>query len=486
MRTLCLMAVVTLGLAEIGCQVCGQGTHDDNGTCRPDPNSDEDPNSDSGVDMDSGVNVGIDLDSGVAIDLDFGVNIDLDSDVNIDLDSDVNVESDSGADMDVGTDPEILWAELLALDGMHWAYRARNTYTDGGAQTSGNDPVLFFQAIGNNIPTPSTLEWKGGYDYSVEQVWYADFGPRPAYIDRGGGDQYVRFINGLASNFETEPGQLSPREAMGEDFHFIHCFRTMPGAHYEGSVTGGLSWKDRMGDGEQIGLAVQSDFVLGPSGKVTRWGEDNIVDIRLWANGDAEFWLNGERIIEHNFPSLVEKGLHEFILGTNSHVMSNHFRAAMFKRGGLFTEAELAVIYDKTHALWPRGQLPSFPYLDGAYPNRSTTWNRDTKTWAPSTGGFSGGNGEEGAHRYQWYYWDRNATVFSRDNPLRSHLPIPGATHATLTRTDYEAGNTRGHEVIFDDLHDGHVRVMRLITPLDSSGAEGESLSGAWAHDNIP
>ncbi len=205
-----------------------------------------------------------------------------------------------------------------------------------------------------------------------------------------------------------------------------------------------------------------------------------------FAHGDAEFWLNGERIIEHSYPNLVESGLHEFIVGTNSHVMSNHFRAAMFKRGGHFTEAELEVIYDTTHALWPRGQFPSFPYLDGAYPNTAITWNRDTKTWEPSTGTFSGGKGEEGTHQYQWYYWDSNDPIFLHDNPLRSHLPIPGATEATLTRTDYEAGNPFGHEVIFDDVHDGHVWVMRLITPADTSGTQGESLTGGWAYDNIP
>ena len=390
-------------------------------------------------------------------------------------------------DADADADAETLWAELLALDGMHWAYRARNTYTDGDEPASDDDPVLFFGAIGNNIPTISTLEWKGAYDYSVEQVWYADLGPRPAYIDRGGGDEYVRFINGLSSNFETEPGQLSPREAMGEDLHFIHCFRAMPGASYEAPLTGGFSWKDRTGDGNQIGLAVAGyDFVLGPSGVVTEWGQDNLVEIRLFADGDAEFWLNGERIIEHSFPDLVESGLSEFTLGTNSHVMSNHFRAVMFKRDSHFTEAELAVIYDNTHSLWPRDQLPSFPYLEGAYLNTSATWNSETKAWDPATGTFSGGNGEEGVHQYQWYYWDENDPSFSVNGPLESHLQIPIATQATLTRTDYEAGNAFGHEVIFDDLHDGHVRVMRLITPVDSSGTEGESLTGSWTYDNIP
>ena len=187
-----------------------------------------------------------------------------------------------------------------------------------------------------------------------------------------------------------------------------------------------------------------------------------------------------------SFPDLVDIGLPEFVLGTNSHVMSNHFRAVMFKRGSHFTEAELEVIHANTHALWPRDQLPSFPYLRGAHTNNSTTWDRETKTWAPSTGTFTGGNGEEGTHQYQWYYFDANDSTLSAKGPLKSHLPITGASQATLTRTDYEAGNTLGHEVIFDDLHDGHLRVMRLITPFDSSGTQGESLAGGWTYDNIP
>jgi hypothetical protein len=416
-----------------------------------------------------------------------GKDIDTDTAASTDTDTNADTYTDTDTDTSTNAAPEALWAELLALDGMHWVYRASDTYTDGDGAASSGDPVLFIEAIGNNIPTVSRLEWKSPYDYSVEPVWYADLGPRPAYIDRGDGDEYVRFINGLASNFETEPGQLSPREAMGEDFHFIQCFRTMPGASYEGSVTGGFAWKDRTGDGNQIGLAVAGyDFILGPSGTITEWGRDNIVEIRLFANGDAEFWLNGERIIEHSFPELVESGMREFTLGTNSHVMSNHFRAVMFKRGNHFTEAELEVIYANTHALWPREQLPSFPYLEGASTNHYTTWDSDTKTWAPSTGTFSGGNGEEGTHQYQWYYFDKNDSSFSTNGPLESHLPIEGATQATLTRTDYEAGNTLGHEVIFDDIHDGHILVMRLITPTDSSGTQGESLAGGWAYDNIP
>lgn len=383
---------------------------------------------------------------------------------------------------------EVLWAELMALPGMHWVYRASESYEDLEhtiAVATGVSP-LSFKALGNNIPNVSDLDWQASLDYTTEQVWYKNFGPRPAYVDRGAGDQYVRFVNGLASNYESQPGQLSPWEGAGEDFHLIHCFRPMPGASFEGSI-GSLSWKNKAGNGNQITLLYSGETdAVGPDGKIAIWGQDNIVEMRVFANGDVELWLNGESIIETTFAGIVTGGIKELILGTNSHVMAKHFRAVFIKRGAHFSSDELATIYANTDALWPRGAFPNFPYLDGQYANVSTSWNGGTKTWAPPTGTFSGGNGVEGEHLYQWYYWRSNDSTFNYNNKLDAHLPIPGATGATLTRTDYEAGNAAGNPVIFDNPGSGEVSVMRLVTPRDSTGLEGERLPGQWALDNIP
>ncbi len=383
---------------------------------------------------------------------------------------------------------ECLWSQLYALDGLHWVYRAQDAYLDleHTQPIANGDAALSFKASGNNIPTVSDLDWTAGLDYTEQQLWYKGFGPRPAYFDHGNGDEYVYFVNGMATNFESQPGQLSPREAKG-DFHLIHCFRSMPGAHYEaGGFGGGISWKDRSGS-NQIKIVVGANaWVYGPADKVTVWGQDNIVEIKLSANGDTQLFLNQELLIDTNFPGLNAEGvLYEFNLGTNSHIMAHHFRAVMMKRNGHFTADELAVIYETTDALWPRGQFPSFPYLDGAWTNSATTWNYLSKIWSPATGSFSGGNGEEGTHLHQWYYWRKDDPLFGEDNPLRAHLPIPGATGPSLTRTEYVTDNTLGNPVIFDKPGDGTVQVMRVITPVDSAGTQGEPLAGSWVYDNI-
>ena len=221
---------------------------------------------------------------------------------------------------------------------------------------------------------------------------------------------------------------------------------------------------------------------MGPSGAVTVMGTDNIVDIRLFAgNGSAEFRLNGNLLITTAFSNST--GIPEFVLGTNSHVMANHFRAVLINRGAHFSDAELASIGAKTDRLWPRGELPSFPYLSAAHTNRATTWDREQEVWSPVVSGFSGGNGVEGNHIFQWYYWDQtdsgaSGSTFTENNPLRSHLAIPGATGANLSRS--------AHPDVFVRPGDGSVRVMRVVTPRDSNGLEGEALAGEWAYDNIP
>eukprot|EP00592_Proboscia_alata_P015432 CAMPEP_0194395966 /NCGR_PEP_ID=MMETSP0174-20130528/124714_1 /TAXON_ID=216777 /ORGANISM="Proboscia alata, Strain PI-D3" /LENGTH=785 /DNA_ID=CAMNT_0039191957 /DNA_START=5 /DNA_END=2363 /DNA_ORIENTATION=- len=345
------------------------------------------------------------------------------------------------------------------------------------------DAVVSISAAGNDIPSVNELEYLGK-NYSSMQLYYAELESSPTFVDRGGGDEYIRFFNGPASNYETNPGQLSPREALEEDFHLIHLFRAMPGARYEGSITGGISWKDRAGDGQQIQFFAPgaTAAALGPSGAVTVMGMDNIVDVRLFAaKSIAEFRLNGDLLITTDTFSNTT-GISKLVLGTNSHVMANHFRAVFINRGAHFTNTELASIEAKTDRLWPRGEMPTFPYLSAAHTNRATTWDRTLYIWSPEVSGFSGGNGVEGNHRFQWYYWDQTlappaGNTFTEDNPLRSHLAIPGATGASLHRS--------AHPDVFVRPGDGSVRIMRVVTPRDSDGTEGELLVGEWAYDNI-
>ncbi len=177
---------------------------------------------------------------------------------------------------------------------MHWVYRAQDAYLDleHTQAVSSGDAVLSFAASGNNIPTVSDLDWTAGLDYTEQQLWYKGLGPRPAYFDHGNGDEYVNFVNGMATDFESQPGQLSPWEATG-DFHLIHCFRSMPGAHYEAGLGGsGIVWKDRSGLNQIKVLVGTNAWAYGPTGKVTVWGQDNIVELKL-SGGDGGTQLLG-------------------------------------------------------------------------------------------------------------------------------------------------------------------------------------------------
>lgn len=376
-----------------------------------------------------------------------------------------------------------IWEELLALDGVNWAYRARDSKSDAdGTSAASGDAVVSISAAGNDIPSVNELAYLGK-NYSSMQLYYAKLGASPTFVNRGDGDEYIRFINGPASNYETNPGQLHPYEAVEEDFHMIHLFRAMPGASYEVIISGSVAWKDRSGDGHQIQFYAPGvvSAALGPSGAVTVMGTDNIVDIRLFAaSGIAEFRLNGDLLVTTAYSNTT--GMPELTLGTKSHVMANHFRAMFINRGAHFNETELVSIGAKTDRLWPRGELPTFPYLSDAYTNRATTWDSTQYIWSPVVSGFSGGNGVEGYHMFQWYYWDKTLAVpagltFTENNPLRSHLAIPGATGASLNRSAYPD--------VFVRPGDGSVRIMRVVTPRDSNGMEGELLVGEWAYDNI-
>jgi hypothetical protein len=442
--------------------------------------------SDAGAPIDAGatVDAGATIDAGTTIDAgattDAGATIDAGSTI------------DAGATLDAGS-----WAEIEAMPGT-WIYRARDAYTDA-AQTQrvgNNDEISSFRASGTGIPSVNdvagvaNLQWLGSTDFQSPNapVYYASFGHKPTFVDRGNGDEYVRFLNGLPTDYGTEPGSLTPALARGEDFHLVQLFRTMPGASYEGLLSALGSYKDRYGD--KLYVAYNNTELFGTAGKVTRWGEDNIVEIIYRANGTIEMSLNGEVVLSGSLPGLTTMGFTEFALGTNSHITSHHFRAIVMRAGGLFTATELDTIRRVSNTLWPRGVKPNFPYLDGQFRNNWLDWKDTTKSWEPGIGTFSGGNGVAGTPLYQWYYWtDPGAgTPWPRGNCLDYHLPLPGlqGQGPTLNRADYSAGNTFGNPVIFAEPGQQKVRVMRVVTPRDSVGTLGEPLAGDWAIDQSP
>ena len=84
-----------------------------------------------------------------------------------------------------------IWEELLALDGVNWAYRARDSKADAvGSSAASGDAVVSISAVGNALPSVNELVY-GGADYSSMQLYYAGLGASPIFVDRGGGDQYV-------------------------------------------------------------------------------------------------------------------------------------------------------------------------------------------------------------------------------------------------------------------------------------------------------
>ena len=91
---------------------------------------------------------------------------------------------DAVPDAMVDAATESLWSRLYALDGMNWVYRAQDAYLDleHTQPVSNGDPVLSFKASGNDIPSVSNLDWMAGLDYTEQELWYKDFGPRPVYF----------------------------------------------------------------------------------------------------------------------------------------------------------------------------------------------------------------------------------------------------------------------------------------------------------------
>ncbi|MEO1084787.1 MAG: hypothetical protein AAFY88_11150, partial [Acidobacteriota bacterium] len=173
--------------------------------------------------------------------------------------------------------------------------------------------------------------------------------------------------------------------------------------------------------------------------------------------------------------------LRELKIGTNAHPLEMHFRA-LFATRGEFSAVDLATIYSHTDTLWPRGELPRFPYLEGADIFKGASFDRASHQWtaAQFATGFTGGNGAEGTHTIQWYY--KNSSVPGPSFILDNHRPIVGATGWTLDRDDYLDPGEPFHLVAGN----GETEVFYVITPYDSAGSAGDPMVSASVRDNIP
>lgn len=381
----------------------------------------------------------------------------LDNDLDGDYDCD---DSDCAADPTCVTD-EDFFAEMQAI--VDWGVSASTAYEDADltVQVTDGSPVEAFLGFGNDMPDPSNL-YLVSPDFVTEDLWFGNDGVKSIYWDKGDYDRFLNIHNTLHISYETNPGQVS---GLSGDTDQIYMFRLWHGTFWE-ALGLGLKW---MGDKTLV--------FYGHNGEVfesvpiePNFGTDYTLRL-LYKTSDLSIkvYLNGEEIISDNL--VAPRDIREFAIGTNSHPLAQHFRFYGMKKGA-FTVDELATLEDNANRLWPRGQKPTFPYIDGIASGVYTDFDPETNAWTLPAGDrihFVGGSGEPGDHLYQWYYWNPDLDTEGGTGPLDRHRAFPGATTVTLDRDDYKAVGEAfyGHEG--DDFN----RIFCVITPMDSEGVQG-------------
>jgi hypothetical protein len=186
----------------------------------------------------------------------------------------------------------------------------------------------------------------------------------------------------------------------------------------------------------------------------------------------------------------------QFWIGSNGHPMAAQWIYSLIRFNGKFSSDERNTILANTDSIWQMGSYPAYPTLEGIEVLKSTQWSRGTDgkynwdLYRGKTVTFRGGNGIEGAHEYQWYYWDgANAgEPFPANNKLDSHFAFPGADgqKSVLDRSQYSAGNDRGNPVIFKNPGNApYMLIFCVVTPKDASGMKGEKIVTSFTTDNI-
>ncbi len=366
-----------------------------------------------------------------------------------------------------------LFAQMQAV--VDWGVSASNAYEDAKltVQVSDGSAVEAFMGFGNDMPDPSNL-YLVSPDFVVEDLWFGNEGVKSRYWDKGAYDRFLNIHNTIHISYETNPGQVS---GLSGDTDQVYMFRLWHGTFWE-AVGLGLKW---MGNDTFVFYGHNGEaFTSAPV--TPRFGTDYMLRLTYKTSDlSIKVYLNGEEIISDNLVAPLD--IREFSIGTNSHPLAQHFRFYGLKRGE-FTDAELATLENNSNRLWPRGQKPSFPYIDGVGSGVYTDFDRETNAWTLPAGeriNFVGGSGEPGAHLYQWYYWNPDLDADGGSGPLDRHFPFVGATTVTLDRDDYKAAGEpfHGHE------GDGFNRVFCVITPVDSQGVQGVALRSTIWYDNI-
>lgn len=398
---------------------------------------------------------------------------------------------------------QAIWDELTALADIY--YESWDTYqTDDDSYAvpvKHRDGVGSWKPKGSGVITNSDLVWEpsepGQPDIPAGYQWWAPEGSgitRSLFYDRGGWDRFVHIPNGFPQRWQSYPGWTD----LSDTHDFVYIFRRMPGNVFE-TLFNSIKVFDKESVGYYIPNSSYPDVVRSPgstpvygdinAGEYVRSednvapkeGEDAILRIqRDFDSGQIRVWIDDKKIIDFvATPSIDFKN--EFTLGTSAHPLDHHSRALLIKNDGKFTDAEYEKILEYTNIIWPRGQKPAYPYLDGVFGFRGNLhFKKATNTWEVKSfiddATFTGGSGVPGNHTIQWYYW--NPSVGS--TKFRWHLPFEGATDFTLDRDDYKGAGQpfNGRE------GDGYNLVFYVITPYDDQGVAGEPIRSAFVTDS--
>lgn len=297
---------------------------------------------------------------------------------------------------------------------------------DGGAFTdtgltnrvSNGDEILGYKGFGLNPPSVTNLPFNGNLiNKSSALVWYKEFnsGTRivPRYVDRGNFDRYAVFNNGpLATSYYETPGSATN---ITHPIDIIFALRHTPCVGNETMH----NWKDDGVIRYNAGTALISSTPFDEF-------KDGVARVKIIAGGAWTMWWKGVQIASGTGTTFSAT---EWILGTSSHVSAHHFRYLMYKFGS-FTDDEVNTIYTKSQICFPWA-LPTYPFKSNMWQSGNTAFDNTINGWRAGHGRtpvFSGGNGIEGTHLFQWYYWDSNdSTLFpSSDGLLTNHRQIPG------------------------------------------------------------
>lgn len=365
---------------------------------------------------------------------------------------------------------QALWDEIAALGD--WVLAPfQTTAGDGGAYeesglttlVSDGSGVYGIKGFGNNVPSISNIIRESYTDPSSADIWYSSEGALPIYKDRGGFDKYIRIRNGKNIRFATDPGSLSP--SITRPYHHIEMMRIYPCPGNE--TTSFWKWQD---GNKMRYLKGSLDSVIDAN-----LFKDQLWEIKFDGSGNWVIYVDG---VEDTSGSGEAPSSNEWYIGSNGHPLEHQFRFAMWKFG-TFSAADLTTIRNNAASIWP-AVVPSYPALDTIHVLTSSQWETVENVWdltRNKTVVFSGGNGIEGTHDYQWYYWSSADTgTFPIGNKLDEHLALSGATSSTLDRDSYST------EIPIPG--NGDIWVMCVITPKDSLGAEGEKIVTSWIQDN--